>query len=348
VERAIRFCITDLGRIAFATVGTGPALVMPPAWIGHLEAAWEEERYRDFVTALAERHTVVSYDSLGTGLSERRRDERDFTLAADVRVLAAVVDAAGVERCMLFGFSLGGCAAAAYAAEHSRRVQRLVLYGSYADGSRVASAETRRELPDMFRKHRKLASRVLASVFWPDASPEELRRLDEFHRRAATPDTTARLLRHTYEVDVTEELKRVDAPTLVLHRRGDRTVPYELGLEVASLVPGARFEPLTGSDHLPWLGDAAALLRAIAEFVRLGPYALRSQPAVSAEGTKELTDRELEVLRLVADGLSDNEIAERLVLSPHTVHRHVANLRAKLGQPSRAAAAAAAARRGLI
>ncbi len=59
----------------------------------------------------------------------------------------------------------------------------------------------------------------------------------------------------------------------------------------------------------------------------------------------ELTERELEVLRLVAAGLSDREIAQRLVLSPHTVHRHVANIRTKLGLPPRAAAAAAYATR---
>lgn len=61
-----------------------------------------------------------------------------------------------------------------------------------------------------------------------------------------------------------------------------------------------------------------------------------------------LSAREREVLRLVAEGLSDSEIADRLVVSPHTVDRHVANIRAKLGQPSRAAAAAQAARHGMI
>ena len=62
----------------------------------------------------------------------------------------------------------------------------------------------------------------------------------------------------------------------------------------------------------------------------------------------ELSPRERDVLRLVAEGLSDGEIAERLVLSPHTVHRHVANIRRKLGLHSRAAAAAHAARTGLV
>jgi ATP/maltotriose-dependent transcriptional regulator MalT len=61
-----------------------------------------------------------------------------------------------------------------------------------------------------------------------------------------------------------------------------------------------------------------------------------------------LTPRELEVLRLVADGLSDGEIAERLVVSEHTVHRHVANVRTKLGVSSRSAAVGRAAQDGLL
>jgi DNA-binding NarL/FixJ family response regulator len=71
-----------------------------------------------------------------------------------------------------------------------------------------------------------------------------------------------------------------------------------------------------------------------------------ASPTTAAD--RELTVREVEILRLVADGLNDNEIAKRLVLSPHTVHRHVANIRTKLRQPSRAAAAVHAAREGLI
>jgi ATP/maltotriose-dependent transcriptional regulator MalT len=62
----------------------------------------------------------------------------------------------------------------------------------------------------------------------------------------------------------------------------------------------------------------------------------------------DLTRREVEVLRLVAQGLSDAEIAGHLILSPHTVHRHIANVRTKLALPSRAAAVGHAARLGLL
>lgn len=61
-----------------------------------------------------------------------------------------------------------------------------------------------------------------------------------------------------------------------------------------------------------------------------------------------LTAREVQVLQLVAEGLTDTEISERLVISQHTVHRHLANVRTKLGQPSRAAAISQATRLGLL
>ena len=101
--------------------------------------------------------------------------------------------------------------------------------------------------------------------------------------------------------------------------------------------------------------DAAAALweGATAVFAGLGvqrdPRELdRPLASIALAPRGELTAREREVLRLIVDGLSDEAIAERLVLSPHTVHRHVANIRAKLRQPSRAAAAAHAIRDGLI
>jgi ATP/maltotriose-dependent transcriptional regulator MalT len=100
---------------------------------------------------------------------------------------------------------------------------------------------------------------------------------------------------------------------------------------------------------------AAEALAARETFSALGAArdAERAQlPAVSTNGgagaLSELTARELEVLKLVAQGLSDREIAERLVVSPHTVHRHVANVRTKLRLPSRSAAVAYAARCGLL
>ena len=126
----------------------------------------------------------------------------------------------------------------------------------------------------------------------------------------------------------------------MLHRRGDRTVPIGRGRELASLLPNARFVALSGDSHLPWMDDQRELQRALAGF-------LGDAGRTESNGDSPLSRRETEVLRLVAAGLSNREIASSLVLSEHTVHRHVANVLRKLAQSSRAAAAAQATRAGL-
>jgi DNA-binding CsgD family transcriptional regulator len=133
-------------------------------------------------------------------------------------------------------------------------------------------------------------------------------------------------------------------PTLVAHRRGDRAIPYRLGRELAAGIPGATLIPLDGSAHFPWVGDGASVARALRSVLApTAPGPVGAEPA-----TVLLSGREREVLALVAAGLSDREIAEQLVLSYHTVHRHVANIRRKLGRGSRTAAVAEAARLGLL
>jgi DNA-binding NarL/FixJ family response regulator len=118
-------------------------------------------------------------------------------------------------------------------------------------------------------------------------------------------------------------------------------VPIGRGRELASLLPNARFVALQGDAHLPWLDDRRDLQRALAGF-------LDDAAPAESNGGSPLSRRETEVLRLVAAGLSNREIASSLVLSEHTVHRHVANVLRKLAQSSRAAAAAQATRAGYI
>ena len=81
---------------------------------------------------------------------------------------------------------------------------------------------------------------------------------------------------------------------------------------------------------------------------RAGELASEPEAAATGEGAPVLTPRELEVLKLVAQGLSNPDIAQRLVLSEHTVRRHLANILRKLNLSARAAAAASGVRTGLI
>ena len=185
---------------------------------------------------------------------------------------------------------------------------------------------------------------MLADIFGGEADSAEQKRLARYQREATSPETAAVLLELTYRNNVRSQLDQVRAPTLVVHRRGDRAIPYELGRELAAGIPTAKLIPLDGTAHFPWAGDRASVARALRS--ALSP----EEPAVPAPDPPValLTAREREVLALVANGLSDDEIARQLVLSKHTVHRHVANIRHKLGRTSRAAAVAEAARLGLL
>jgi DNA-binding CsgD family transcriptional regulator len=182
---------------------------------------------------------------------------------------------------------------------------------------------------------------MFAGLLAPRASGDEIAAMSRQLRHAADAGPAADFLQLELTADATPYLPRLSMPALVLHRRGDKTVPIGHGRELASLLPGARFVALSGDAHLPWMDEQRDLQRALAGF-------LDDATPVETNGDSPLSRREAEVLRLVAAGLSNREIASSLVLSEHTVHRHVANILRKLAQSSRAAAAASATRAGYI
>jgi len=346
-EQLVRFAELKGRRVAWSTVGEGPPMVMGGWWMSHLELDWGNRRFRDFVTALARYRTVVRYDPPGTGLSDRDGPP-PMSLEDQVEVLAAVVRAVGAESVVVLAGSAGGPIAARYAAEHPRHVERLVLYGSYLNGAAIADPAAREMLTNLIRRHWGLGSRVLADVFMPSATAAERDEFVSFQRDSAPAELAARSLEATYAFSVDDSAGQIRSPTAVLHRKNDRAIPFELGRQLAARIPGAVFVTLQGADHLPWYGDAGAVARAVLEFAGVDRPEVEIASPTDAVADTDLSARELEVLRLVAEGLSDAEIAERLVLSPHTVHRHVANIRTKLGLASRAAATAHAARLGLL
>lgn len=341
----IRFLSLGPRRLAYERRGDGPPLVAPAWWTSHLELDWESEAFRGFWERVAEEHTLIRYDRLGVGMSDRVVHDSDLTLEAEVATLEALVDELGFERASLLGGSSGGCAAIAFATACPERVERLVLYGSYADGAAITTPDVADAIVSAVQAHWGLGSRLLGDIFLGDADPADHERFARCQRETATAETAAALLRLVYRLDVRAHLPLVRVPTLVVHRRDDRAVPFRLGREVAAAIPDATFVPLAGSAHFPWYGDVDSVVRACRETLAPAQPSRRrgSEPAHGL-----LSDREREILVCVARGLGDREIAEQLVLSPHTVHRHVANIRRKLGRTSRTAAVAEAARLGIL
>jgi len=342
-QQGIQFLDWAGRRVAFDVWGEGPVLVAPAWWVSHLEVDANDPRFTRFWGGVSDGHTLVRYDRVGAGLSDRAMEPGDFTLDAEVECLHALLDRLTVARVSLFGGSSGGCTAIAFAARYPERVERLVLYGTFARGSDLAPPDVRAAVVAAVRSHWGLGSRLLAQIFLGERAEGDHERFARLQREAAEAETAARLLEFVYGIDVSGDLARIAAPsTVVVHRRRDRAVPYALGRELAAALPQAVFVPLPGSSHLPWYEDPDTVVRACRE--GFGER-VRGEP----EGAHEvLSEREREVLELVARGLTEQEIAVQLVISPHTVHRHVANIRRKLGSSSRSAAVAEAARLGLL
>jgi pimeloyl-ACP methyl ester carboxylesterase/DNA-binding CsgD family transcriptional regulator len=344
-SRGIRFFPFAGRRVAYGLSGSGPLLVAPAWWVSHLELDWQNPRFRRFWEAMAEGFRLVRYDRPGVGLSDRHIPSQEATLEREVELLGAMLDELDCGRATLFGGSSGGATAIAFAARFPHRVERLLLYGTFAHGASIARGEVREAILSAVRSHWGLGSRLLADVFLGEEGSAERRQFAQSQRESSDAETAAVLLEHVYGIDVRSALERVTAPTVVVHRREDRAIPYELGRQVAAGIERAALVPLEGSAHLPWFGDEAAVTRAL-RTAMLSDDGPQIDPAGAS--TVVLSPREREVLSLVAHGMTEREIAERLVVSPHTVHRHMANVRAKLGRGSGASAVAEATRLGLI
>jgi pimeloyl-ACP methyl ester carboxylesterase/DNA-binding winged helix-turn-helix (wHTH) protein len=254
----IRFCTASDGvRLAYATSGSGPPLVKPANWLTHLEYDWESPVWRHWLHELSRDHTLVRYDERGCGLSDR--DAVDLSFDAWVADLETVVDAMGLERFPLIGISQGCAVAVAYAVRHPERVSRLVLYGGFARGV-IAKAKTPEQLDEVTMVTRNIplgwgqdnpAFRLFfAARFLPEGTPEQMRWFSDLQRITTSPRTGARLLDTAATLDVTALAPRVRVPTLVLHATGDGVATFGEGRKLAALIPGARFVPLEGRNHV--------------------------------------------------------------------------------------------------
>lgn len=270
VEQSIRTVEASSGeQIAYATVGSGPLLVLTAWWTSHLELDWDDPGFREFIESLAQRHTVVRYDRPGVGLSDR--GERRFDLDGETDYLRTVVDAATADqqadRIDLLGISCGGPASVRFAVERPDQVRHLVLFASYVEGDTITDDATRSALIDLVRANWGMGSNTLAGIFLPDADADATRRFSRAQRTTATADVAADLLALTFALDASDYVADVRVPTLVLHRRRDQVIPAERGKQLAQAIAGAEFCELEGKVHVPWTADNTAALSRIEEFL---------------------------------------------------------------------------------
>jgi pimeloyl-ACP methyl ester carboxylesterase len=272
MQQRIGFCSTADGvRIAYATVGIGPPLVVTSAGISHLELEWEEPRVRDFWEAIGQHHMVVRYDRHGCGLSDR--NPSDFSLELEIRPIDAIVKELGLKSFVLWGQRHGGAPAIAYAVKFPDRVTHLILCGAHArwHGSIPVSDDdfkSQDALRTLTLSNWRMASlSLMETVLGRSFDAVSLQWYFRLLQEGVTPEIFARLLTLGSIMDVRDLLPKVSVPTLVVHYRNDRLIPFEAGRELAAGIPGARFVPLEGDAHIFFFGDTKPLLRAIAEFL---------------------------------------------------------------------------------
>lgn len=351
VAQRIHYARTDDGlKLAWAEAGAGPALVKAANWLTHLEYEWESPVWRHWIRFFTENFRYIRYDERGCGMTDWKAG--DLCLERWVGDLESVVEAAAPrEPFSLLGISQGGAACVAYAVKHPERVSKLILYGAYARGTyRRGDADKERFYRALIELTRQgwgsdnpAFRQIFTSRFAPGASLEQIGWFNELCRKTTTPEIAASLLESRAEVDVASLLEKVRTPTLVLHSRGDEVVPISEGRILAAGIKGAQFVELDSKNHV-LLEDEPAWARFCDEVLEFTGVEARERVEDSAFDA--LTPREREVLALIAEGLGNAQIAQRLDISEKTVRNHVSNLFDKLGVWTRAQAIVFALERG--
>lgn len=338
MNQEIRFCTSaDDVKLAYAVTGEGPALVMSATWLTHLEHQWRSLAWRPWLEVFSREYKLLRYDSRGCGLSDR--DAEDLSFENWVKDFEIVIDAAGFQQFSLLSTCWGGPVAIEYAARHPERVDRLVLYGTYARGrfrrdDRPGEAEKARVLLDLTQlgwgRENHAFLQVWASHYQPGGTLEHLRSWCDQQCAATSAETAVRLLRIGWNADVRDAARNIRCPVLIVHPERDAVVPIDEGRLLASLIPDCRFVTLDSENHMP-LAEEPAWPRLVAEVKAFlnGPIE-RAMPRSNLP-LGELTKQERAVLEGIAGGMDNSEIAASLGLSEKTVRNHITRVFDKIG-----------------
>lgn len=347
----IRYVSTADGvRLAWAEAGTGPVLIKAANWMTHLEYEWESPVWRHWIRFFSDHFRYVRHDERGCGMTDW--NVGDLSFERWVEDLEAVVAAAAPqEPFALLGISQGAATCVGYTVRHPERVSKLVLYGGYARGPfrRGDSDRERlyRAMIDLVHlgwgKDNPAFRQVFTSRFIPGGTDEQIGWFNDLCRKTTSPEIAARLIESRGRIDVTALLEQVRTPTLVLHSRDDDIVPISEGHILAAGISDAQFIELDSKNHVLLETEPAweRFCDEVLEFMELKGSTHGEDPAFAS-----LSPREREVLALIAEGLGNAEIAERLSISEKTVRNHVSNLFDKLGVWTRAQAIVFAHDRG--
>jgi class 3 adenylate cyclase len=261
-------------NIAYQSTGGGPPdLLLIGDYGSHVEGQWEEPALAGFLHRLARVGRLVTFDQRGTGVSDPVPLGSPPTLEQTMDDAIAVLDDAGIHRLVLIGIGSGTPACCMLASTHPDRVERLIIVNGFARFGRapdhpwgVPADAQERVLAEV---EAGWGQGGAAEIFAPSLADDEAFRawFARYRRMGASPRRAVEGMRMVFETDVRHVLAQIQAPTLVIHRTGDLHARVGHGRDLAERIPDASYVELPGADHLPWIGDADAVLGEIEEFV---------------------------------------------------------------------------------
>jgi pimeloyl-ACP methyl ester carboxylesterase len=272
VKPETRYARSGDVNIAYQVVGEGPRdLVLVPGWVTNIDVFWEEPRAAAFLRRLASFSRLILFDKRGTGLSDRVADMPTLELRMDD--VRAVMDAVRSPRAALVGYSEGGPMCTLFAATYPERTSALIMIAAFA--RRIWSPDypwgpTREEWARYVEQYTAGWGGPVGLDVRAPALSQDARFRDwwaRFLRSGASPGANRALMQMNSEIDVRPVLPAVRVPTLVIHNDGDRSIPVACARYMAEHIPGAKYVELRSDDHLPFAGNADAILDEIEEFL---------------------------------------------------------------------------------
>jgi class 3 adenylate cyclase/pimeloyl-ACP methyl ester carboxylesterase len=233
----IRYCTTEDGvSIAYVHTGHGPPLIgLPTPGFSHQELNWRV--YTHIFPPLAEAFELVTYDTRGTGLSDR--DALNFSVDAGIKDLEAVVQRSGFQSFALAGFISAAPIAIKYAALNPERVSHLILADGWTGFSTIKESPAYKAGRPLLDGDWVLFTETFGQVLWAFDHPEFGRVFAEFMRQCCEPDAMRAIWRDWEATEVSEYLSRVTAPTLVVQNKNSRWFTVDLGRKLAAAIPNA-------------------------------------------------------------------------------------------------------------
>lgn len=274
MKSQVKYAKNGKVHIAYRVVGEGPLdLLVVPGWVTHLDAHWDDPLVWRFAERLASFSRLILFDKRGTGLSDPVSEENLPTLEMRMEDVHAVLDAVGSSKAALLGISEGGSMCALFAATYPERTSALIMSGCYPKwiwDAEYPWAPTREEHEAAFVAYEKhWGTPIGFKMVAPSVANDEQCRnwWARNLRMGASPASGVALYRMNIEIDIRGILPSIRVPTLILHREGDRLINVENSRYMAARISGAKYCELKGVDHLPWFGDAEAVLAQIEEFL---------------------------------------------------------------------------------